>query len=213
MKGKNQVSKQEMSSMVGKWFTMTSKDEDGNIYQNVVYCAEIMENGMGYFVPVNPDPSLDWKKLSYVDAVHFDMAPINNFVYRYFNTLLRKITFTKMKCSKLEEEAIFSICFAMVTDENLYGNYSSSISKYVTTELFRRILEEKADTDELKDVYRDVQYKMIVDLCRYLIFYRGLDGNAKRVKKAFSWTADYKSFLNRNEWTKEKEWCLSHLIF
>lgn len=211
MKGKNQVSKQEMSSMVGKWFTMTSKDEDGNIYQNVVYCAEIMENGMGYFVPVNPDPSLDWKKLSYVDAVHFDMAPINNFVYRYFNTLLEKMTFTEMEYPELMEEAMFLTCFYMVTDEKLHGDDIFPLGEYITTEAFDRIQEKWADTEELMDAYCTVHNNMVIDLSRYLSFYEELYGVTGRDKNPFIMTG-YKSYLNRSEWAKEKEWCSSHPI-
>jgi hypothetical protein len=197
-------------SLLGKWFTMTSKDEDGNIYQNVIYCAEIMENGLCRFIPVNPDPSLDWKKLSCVDAVHFDMAPINNFIYRYFNTLLEKMTFKSMRYPKLMRNALFSTCFDMVTDENMYGNDSLSILEYVTTEAFQRIQKEKSYTEEIKDAYCAVHENMIHDLSRYLSFYEELNGITDCCDNPVK-EEGYKSYLNRREWADEKYWCFSYL--
>ncbi len=119
MKGKNQVSKEEMSTVIGKWFTMTSKDEDGNMYQHVIYCKEVLENGEVLFAPVNPDPSLDWDKLSKVDMVHYDMAPINNFIYRYFNTLLNKVTLTDINCmNKQQANRYMQILYRMSEKHN-----------------------------------------------------------------------------------------------
>jgi hypothetical protein len=211
MKGMYQVSKEEMSSVIGKWFTMTSKDEDGNMYQHVVYCAEIMENGLGRFVPVNLDPSLDWEKLSKVNMVHFDMAPINNFVYRYFNTLLNKVTLKETGLSKLLKELIFSTCFTMVTDENLYGDDSLSITDYIATKVFQRIWEENADKKGLLVLYSFIHLYMVNDLYHYLSFYTELNGETERVESP-SMEPRYGSFLNRSEWAEEKEWCSSHPI-
>ena len=105
MKGMNQVSMLEMP--IGKWFTMTLKSEDGHVFKNVVSCSEMQKGGLAIFTYVNPDPSLDWDKVSFVDIEDYDMAPIKNFVYRYFNTFLEKMTLTEMEYPELMEEAMF----------------------------------------------------------------------------------------------------------
>jgi hypothetical protein len=162
------------------------------------------------FVPVNPDPSLDWKKLSCVDMDHFDMKPINNFVYRYFNLLLEKLTFKKTEYPEIMEDAMFSTCFDMVTDENLHGDDIFPLGGYVTTEAFDRIQEKWADTEELMDVYCIVHNNMVIDLGRYLSFYEELNGITDCCDNPVK-EEGYKSYLNRREWADEKYWCFSYL--
>jgi hypothetical protein len=209
MKGKNQVSKEEMSTVIGKWFTMTSKDEAGNMYQHVIYCKEVLENGEVLFAPVNPDPSLDWDKLSKVDMVHYDMAPINNFIYRYFNTLLNKVTLKGTGLPEIMEELMFLTCFAMVTDEKLYGNDCLSITEHIRTKALRRIWEENADKKGLLVLYGLIHQYMTRDLRHYLSLYAELDGETERVDN-LSMEPGCGSLLDSSEWAEEKEWCSSH---
>jgi hypothetical protein len=189
---------------------MTSKDEDGNMYQYVVYCAEIKDDELVHFVPVNPDLSWDWGKLSFVGITPIDITHINNFIYHYFNTLLEKMTFKRMRYPKLMRNALFSTCIAMVTDENMYGNDNLSILEYVTTEAFQRIQKEKYYTEEIKDAYCAVHKNMILDLSRYLSFYEELNGITDYCDNPVM-EQEYKSYLNRREWADAKYWCSSYL--
>ena len=210
MKNSNELSNMERFFLLGKWFTMSLKNEDGKIYQNVVYCANIQAGELVQFVPVNPDLSWDWEKLSFVSVTPIHITHINNFIYRYFNTLLEKMTFKSMRYPKLMRNALFSTCFDMVTDENMYGNDSLSILEYVTTEAFQRIQNEKSYTEEIKDAYCAVHENMIHDLSRYLSFYEELNGITDCCDNPVK-EEGYKSYLNRREWADEKYWCFSYL--
>jgi hypothetical protein len=211
MKGLNQVSKEEMSSMMGKWFTMNLKDEDGTMFQHVVYCAKNPDNELAQFVAVNPDTSKNWERVSFVGFEDYDMAPINNFIYRYFNTLLNKVTLKGTGFPEILEELMFSTCFTMVTDEKLYGNDCLSITEHIRTKALRRIWEENADKKGLLVLYGLIHQYMTRDLRHYLSLYAELNGETERVDNP-SMEPGHESLLDSSEWAEEKEWCSLHSI-
>ena len=209
MKGMNQVSMLEMP--IGKWFTMTLKSEDGHVFKNVVYCSEMQKGGLAIFTYVNPDPSLDWDKVSFVDIEDYDMAPIKNFVYRYFNKLLEKVSLQDMGYSEILKRIMFSTCFDMVTDENLYGDKGLAILDYVLDEAFPRIGAKKSGLGKFECVYDAMRTYMLLDLQRYLDLYVELNGLIGYDENPCM-TTEYKSFLNRSEWDEEREWCSLHRL-
>lgn len=156
------VSRQLMETLLGAWLDVTVMEEDGCLINDVVFCAKVLEEGIGV-MSSNPERI---KKAAIVSIKPHDFGKINNSIFSFFDDLLRVYTNMYKDKQDYENDIILFTCFNLLVDENLYGDDNKAILDYVVNTAFPRMFDSKCISEEYKEALKAFQTNLYGELCK-----------------------------------------------
>ena len=162
----NQLFYLAKSLLLGKWFTILAETPDGQTHRTIVYCQSISRYKGTLLIPASKDVLVNGYKIKKAEI--FDFGYIDNYVFHYFNSMLRDLTFNNKKRESLFDSVLFTICFNMLLDENLYGDDNKAILDYLVCVAFPRVIVFGTDTARERKLCIEACADIYHELCSSL---------------------------------------------
>lgn len=165
----NQAFNFAKSLMLGKWLTILVENPDGQTHRFIVYCQSLRRYKGVLLIPASGDVLVDGFKIKKAEI--FDFGYIDNYVFHYFNNMLRDLTinnFNNKKRASLLDWVLFTICFNMLVNENLYGDDNKAIMDYLANVAFPGLIAIGTGTARQRKLCRAACADIYHELCSSL---------------------------------------------
>ena len=162
----NLLFKVAKSRLLDKWLTILAENPDGQILRTIVYCRSVRKYKGLCFIPVSPDVLVEGYKIKHAEI--FDFGYIDNYVFHYFKSMLHDLTSATKKKDSLFDLVLFTICYYMLLDENLYGDDNEAAMDYLVNEAFPYLIESQNLTARRKKMFKVACADIYHELCSSL---------------------------------------------